>query len=187
MRKNIDFYLSPILIVCILGLVFYVLVVCEKDNKLNLIPLSIGESSENTRSVKLTPEINKSKFDEVPDYKRKDMIEKLIGADVLSYSIFLVLVVSNMLLHYKNKNYGYLLLLIFSVFQSIAMSVLINIFLFTEFLIDWSLWFCFEYLLLGLIFGFLTFLVGISISKIFMISKITICRYRTSFSFNKYN
>jgi hypothetical protein len=184
MYKKNDFYLNSIFIVCILGFAVYLFAHYETENKFNFISLAYEEFCECTGNVKLGPKNIKSKLYEIPDYQRKDEIERIIGADVLRYSGFLILVISNVLLYYKKKSYGYMILLIFSVFQGITISLLISIFIFTEFLIDWSLRYCFEYLLMGLIFGFLTFFIGILLIKIFELCKIVYIRNKTYFSYN---
>jgi|WetSurMetagenome_2_1015567.scaffolds.fasta_scaffold401839_1 hypothetical protein len=70
-------------------------------------------------------------------------------------------------------------------FQGIALSFTLNICILTEFFNEWNYWFGFEYLLQGLVYGFLSFLIIILSSKIFMVGKINRNRIQTGFSYNK--
>jgi|WetSurMetagenome_2_1015567.scaffolds.fasta_scaffold236762_1 hypothetical protein len=108
----------------------------------------------------------------VPDYESKYRVENLFDVDNIRIAIAFILVFSTAYIHRKNKYYNKNLVLFFSLYLGISISIILNSLIVLVFHHFWDFWFFIDYLFEGITFGFFSFVIVILASKLLSMLKI---------------
>jgi len=103
-----------------------------------------------------------------PDYALKDNLESDINAFLLKIFLLLISIFSSFIVYKKNKFQGNSMLLIFSIFQGLTLSIILNLCICLNFDFDWSLWFQLEYICECVLISLFSYFVVILMSKAFI-------------------